>query len=161
MYERFQQFVNENKEFDVAYNDSDPVLAKEGFVSHRDWFIYEGQKSVKVVFSDGSSSISFDLDYRGNLGEKRKLWSKKAVSTWKRLANEIRKNVEINEVGNTKTTSWYECFVRALQSNEMNPFRLTRPANKISFEKKNVTTGYQNAPDVVAGVDPVNFSPRI
>lgn len=155
MYRRFEKFVNENKEFDVIYDRE----LNENFHTHRDWIIHEGQKRIKVVFENGES-LSFELDYRGNFGEKKEVWRKKAASTWKKLATEIHKNIEITEVGNTIETPWYECFLRSLQSKEMSPFKLTKDTNKITFETGKIT-GYQNAPKVVAGMDPVNFTPRV
>jgi hypothetical protein len=161
IYSKFAQFVSTNPEFDVPYEyeeeDVDETL-NESFRNHKEWFIYDGIKEVKVVFNDGRE-LKFDIDYKGNLGIEREPWRNKAASMWKKLANEMYRNADVNEVGNVHHKPWYECFKSALASREMMPFQMPPGATKVTFEKK--VTGYEKAPSVVAGIDPVNFSPRI
>jgi len=160
LYERFQQFVNENKEFDVQYDNSEEDEAiNEGFRKNKDWFIYDGVNEIKVVFNDGKQ-LSLSIDYKGNLGELKDSWRRKAASTWKKIATESYNDSEITEVGNIRQKPWYDCFKEAMETKEMAPFQHPKNSSKITFEKKKIT-GYQNAPKVIIGTDPVNFTPRV
>ena len=96
------------------------ILCEE-FHEHKDWFLYEGSDKITAVFEDNSRQ-SFKVHFRDNRNEDREKHRKKAATTWKRLATEIRKNAGLSEGGNPIIIPWQECFSRALKNDEMKEF---------------------------------------
>lgn len=93
----------------------------ENFHENKEWFIYEGERSVIAVFEDNSKQ-SFNIHFRNNRGDDRHKWKTKAARTWKKLAMEIRKSSGLSEVGNPVIIPWKECFEKALQDPSMKEF---------------------------------------
>lgn len=153
LFEQFNQFVKSHPEFDVAYDDDEKhdslsellitdeelrLIEESKFYENKSWMVYEGTDKISTIFEDGSQ-LSFDLNYRGNLGENKDKWRTKAARTWKKMAMEIHKDVQLTEVGNTIETPWKQCFEQALKSKEMKEF--------------------QKGNDYSPVFDPVNFTP--
>jgi len=107
---------------EINNNISMEDILFENFHENKDWFIYEGENKIVVIFPDNSKQ-SFKIHFHKNrLQKDKETHRNKAARTWKKLATEIRKNTDLNEAGNPVTISWQECFKNALNHPEMKEF---------------------------------------
>ena len=112
----------------------------ESFREGNGWMVHEGTNIISAIFEDGKK-LSFELTFRNKTGDDKNSWRTKSASKWVTLAREIYNSPEINEIGNTKQKTWYECFNEVLQNEELKQF----------IKDPNKTPVF----------DPVNFTPRI
>lgn len=131
---------------DVGYNES--INEEKSYHHHhKDYNLYEGNRHIVAIFED-NSRLAFEVHFRNAKGEDKEKRRRKAFSTWKSIANEIRRDsTQINENGNQVQKSWKKCFEEALQDPKLREFIHSKPHQKI-YPSKNV------APCI----DPVNFT---
>ena len=126
---------------------------------HRDYRLYEGDRNITAKFNDGSQ-LRFEVHFRNNHGPDRSKHRRKAFTKWKSLAGKIHNNVELNEVGNEISKTWYQAFSEALKHPELQEFIRHSPHHKLyPTEDKGYPKEVQGKPQ--ACIDPVNFTPRI
>jgi len=97
-------------------------LLFENFHENKEWFIYEGGQTLTAVFGDNTRQTFKVHFHKNRLGEDRDKHRKKAASTWKRVATEIRKSAGLSKVGNPIVIPWQECFEQALKDPMMLEF---------------------------------------
>ena len=106
--------VRDNTDGKLVRVDESRLLF-ENFHENKEWFMYEGANTITAVFEDNSRQ-TFKVHFRDNrIRDDRDKHRKRAASTWKRLAMEIRKSAGLNRAGNPIVIPWPECFQRALQ----------------------------------------------
>lgn len=94
----------------------------ENFHENKEWFLYEGENTVTAVFEDNTRQ-TFKIHFHSNrLGEDRVKHRKKAATTWKKLAKEVRDGAGLNRAGNPVVIPWSECFNRALKHPAMKEY---------------------------------------
>jgi hypothetical protein len=131
------------------------------FEENKEWIVHCGNNidknsKVSVIFTESKTidKIWFEVNYNGvckndgNNRENMSKWANKASRTWSKIAKDKYNNPELNEVGNPIKKSWEECFMEAINSEELKPY-----IKNYKIEKKN-----NNSPVIM---DPVNFTPRI
>jgi len=96
-------------------------LLNETFHKGDGWFVHEGSQTISTTFENGKQ-LSFELTFRNKKGEAKNKWRQQAASKWKAIANEIYRNPDLNEIGNPILKSWCDCFLSALEREEMKPF---------------------------------------
>jgi hypothetical protein len=80
----------------------------------------------------------FEVHFRNNHGEDRDKWRRKAFTKWKSLANEIHRDVPLNEVGNPIQKSWKQAFEEALKHPELQEF-VRKNSHQRIFDPVNFT----------------------
>ena len=110
----------------INENDSYHHMAKE-------YRLYEGNNKIVAVFED-NSKLMFEVHFRNNHGPDRDKHRKKAFTTWKSLANEIHRDVQLNEVGNPLQKSWRQSFEEALKHPKLQEYIRHSPHHKIFTE---------------------------
>lgn len=114
---------------------------------HKEYRLYEGNRHIVAIFED-NSRLAFEVHFRNSRGEDREKWRRKAFSTWKSIANEIRReSTQLNEVGNQLQKSWKECFKEALKDPKLQEYIRKNSHQKIYPDKH-----------VAPCIDPVNFT---
>ena len=116
--------------------------------NHKDYRLYEGNRHIVAIFED-NSRLAFEVHFRNVRGADKEKWRRKAFSTWKSVANEIRRDsTQLNEVGNQIQKSWKDCFKEALED----------PKLKEYIRKNKHQSVYSNNSNSI--IDPINFSFR-
>lgn len=121
---------------------------------HKEYRLYEGRNKIVAIFED-NSRIAFEVHFRDNHGEDREKWRHKALTSWKSLANEIHRDVQLSEVGNPIEKTWKECFREALKDPKMKEY-MRAPHHQRVFDDKGYPAKIQGKP--APCIDPVNFT---
>jgi hypothetical protein len=128
----------------VGYTES---ITEEFHHLHKEYRLYEGNRHIIALFEDGTR-LKFEIHFRDKHGPDREKWRHRAFTTWKSVANEIRKaSEELDEVGNSNPKSWRSCFKEALEDPRMKDY-MRKNSHRRIFDNK------ENAPIY----DPVNFT---
>jgi hypothetical protein len=98
-----------------------PESINESFRDGKGWTVHEGTSHISTIFENGKQ-LAFELTFRNKIGEEKSKWRQQAASRWTALATKIHNNPELNEIGNTIQKSWEECFMMALESDDMKPY---------------------------------------
>lgn len=130
----------------VGYNEA--INEEKSYhYHHKEYRLYEGNRHIVAIFED-NSRLAFEVHYRNSRGEDKEKWRRKAFSTWKSIANEIRKDsTQLNEVGNQIQKSWKECFKEALKDPKLKEYMRKNSYQKVYPDKQ-----------VAPCIDPVNFT---
>lgn len=88
---------------------------------HKEYRLYEADNHIVAIFEDNSRLV-FEVHYHDKRGEDREKWRRRAFSKWKTLANEIHRDVQLNEVGNPQEKSWKQCFEEAMEHPDLKEF---------------------------------------
>jgi hypothetical protein len=91
----------------------------------------------------------FEIHFRDNKGIDKDKWRKQALSKWKSVANELHRDVQLDEGMNEIIKSWRECFSEALNDIRLKEYVRNNHHQKV-FKTK----------DVAPAMDPVNFTPH-
>ena len=102
---------------------------------HKGYRLYEGGDNIIAIFED-NSRLQFEVHYRNNHGMDKEKWRHRAFTTWKSVANEIYRDVELTEVGNPIEKSWKQAFAEALNHPKLQEF-VRRNKHKKVFDQKN------------------------
>mgnify|MGYP007128603986 CR=1 FL=1 len=121
---------------------------------HKEYRMYEGNRHIVVAFDD-NSRLKFEVHFRDVRGQDREKWRKKAASTWKSLANELYRDVPLNDALNPIQKSWKECFQEAMKDPKLKPYIRNNHHQKV-FDDKGYPKSVQGKPQ--ACIDPVNFT---
>lgn len=105
---------------------------------HKEYRMYEGDNHVYAVFEDGSRLV-FEVHFHNNRGEKRDKWRRKAFTKWKSIANEIYRDIQLNEVGNPIQKSWKQAFAEALEHPDLQEFVRNHGKHQSVFDPVNFT----------------------
>jgi hypothetical protein len=116
--------------------------------------MYEGNHRITTKFND-NSNLQFEVHFHNKRGEERDKWRKKALTTWKSIANEIHGDTQLSEVGNPIEKSWKQAFEEALKHPKLEEFIRTKSHRRVFDD-----AGY---PREVQGksapcIDSVNFT---
>lgn len=111
---------------------------------HKDYRLYEADNHIVAIFDD-NTRLAFEVHYRDKRGLDREKWRRRAFSKWKSIANEIHRDVQITEAGNTVEKPWKKCFEEALEHPDLKEF--------IRHPEKHRR--------IYPVSDPVNFTPRV
>ena len=116
-----QHIINES--FDILKEQRSSLLNEEKSFHHlhKEYRMYEGNNHIIAVFED-NSRLMFEVHFHNNHGEHRDKWRRKAFSTWKSVANELHRDVQLTEAGNPIQKTWKECFEEALKHPKLNEF---------------------------------------
>ena len=162
LYKKMDELVKSSPEFDVWYDEDDDDLGYKQDISedfhhhHKDYRLYEGNRHIVAVFED-NTRLKFEVHFRNNRGEDKEKWRKKALTTWKSLANEIHRDVQLSDAFNPMQKSWKESFSEALKHPKMEPFVRINKHQRV-FPDKGYPAEVQGKPQPV--MDGVNFTPR-
>ena len=156
MAAKFTALVRSKPEFDVEYYDEadGENLNEDYHFHHNDYRMYEGTREIFAVFED-NSRLTFEVHFRNAHGEDREGWRKKAMTTWKSLANELHRDVQLSDACNPIQKSWKECFEAALSHPKMKGYIRAHPHHKI-FDDKGYPSSVQGKAQPC--IDPVNFT---
>lgn len=113
---------------------------------HKEFRLYEGSNHIVAVFED-NSRLMFEVHYHNNHGEDKEKHRRKAFTKWKSLASKIHGDIQLNEVGNPVEKSWKQSFKEAMEHPELQEY-MRKPHHRKIYGSN-------------AGIDPVNFTPRV
>lgn len=114
---------------------------------HKEYRLYEGNNHIVAIFED-NSRLAFEVHFRNKRGDDKEKWRRKAFSTWKSIANEIRReSTQLNEVGNQVQKSWKKCFEEALEDPKLMEYIRKNSHQKIYPDKNTAPC-----------IDPINFT---
>jgi hypothetical protein len=136
------------------HSDFREWLTEDYHVHHKEYRLYEGNKKIIAIFED-NSRLKFEVHFRDNHGEDKEKHRKKALTTWKSLANKIHSDVKLSDAMNPIQRSWKECFAEALKDPKMKDFVRTHKYQRI-FPDKGYPPSVQGKPQLT--IDPVNFT---
>jgi len=136
------------------HSDFREGLNEEYHVHHKEYRLYEGNRSIVAIFED-NTRLKFEVHFRDNRGEDKEKWRHKAMTTWKSLANEIHGDVQLSDALNPIVKAWKECFQEALKHPKMKDYVRLKRHQKI-FPDKGYPPCVQGKPQIMT--DPMNFT---
>jgi hypothetical protein len=124
---------------------------------HKEYRLHEGDEHITAIFED-NSKLQFEVHFHDNHGEDKAKWRKKAFTTWKSLANEIHRDIQLTKAGNPIQKTWRQSFEEALQHSKLQEYIRKNPSQRV-FDDKGYPKEVQGKPTPC--LDPVNFTPRL
>lgn len=137
----------------VGYTES---INEDYHYHHKEYRLYEGNRHIVALFDD-NTRLKFEVHFRDNRGIDKEKWRQRAASKWKSIANELHRDVPLNDACNPMQRTWKECFREALKDPRLQEFMRHSPHHRI-FDDKGYPAKVQGKPQPV--MDPVNFTPR-
>jgi len=111
-----------------------PVNEEKSFHHlHKGYRLYEGHNHIIALFEDNSRLV-FEVHFHENRGEDREKHRRKAFTTWKSVANEIYRDVQLTEVGNPIQKTWKQAFEEALKHPKLKDY-IRKPHHQKVFDK--------------------------
>ena len=111
-----------------------PVNEEKSFHHlHKGYRLYEGHNHIIALFEDNSRLV-FEVHFHENRGEDREKHRRKAFTTWKSVANEIYRDVQLTEVGNPIQKTWKQAFQEALKHPKLKDY-IRKPHHQKVFDK--------------------------